>query len=148
MNSSPKNSLNVVGSTLIENANSTVIEVLPEETKKDTSSKTVLIKHDYYSSDSDHGRELLSRFLSALRKSSFTNLIVYLVDRGTLLLDKSNPLYEQMKLLSEKTEMIIASSESMEFYGVSEPDNSKVVIQSMDLISEDIVCLSDLLILE
>ena len=148
MNNSQKNSLDVVESTLIEKADSTVIEVLAEETKKNTSSKTVLIKHDYYSSDSDHGRELLSLFLSSLRKSSFANLIVYLVDSGTLLLDKSNPLYEQMKLLSEKTEMIIAAAESLEFYGVNEPDNSKVIIQPMVLISEDIICLSDLLVLE
>ncbi len=148
MNSSPKNSLDVVESTLIGNNDSTVIEVLPEETKKDISSKTVLIKHDYYSSDSDHGRELLSDFLSALRKSSYANIIVYLVDSGTMLLDRSNQLYEQMKLLSEKSEMIIAASESMEFYGVIDSDNSKVITQSMDLISEDIICLSDLLILE
>lgn len=148
MNSNPKNSLDVVESTLIEKADSTVIEVLPKEIKKDPSSKTVLIKHDYYSSDSDHGRELLSHFLSALRKSSYDNLIVYLVDSGTMLLDKSNPLYEQTRFLSEKAEMIIAAAESMEFYGVNDSDNSKVVTQSMDLISEDIICLSDLLILE
>lgn len=148
MNNSQKNSLDVVESTLIEKANSTVIEVLTEEKKKNTSSKTVLIKHDYYSSDSDHGRELLSLFLSSLRKSSFSNLIVYLVDSGTLLLDKSNPLYEQMKLLSEKTEMIIAASESMAFYGVNESDNSKVVVQTMEIIAEDIICLSDLMIFE
>ena len=85
MNSNPKSSLELVDST--------VIEVLPEELKKDSSSKTVLIKHDYYSSDTVHGRELLSSFLSSLRKASYGSLIIYLVDSGTLLLDKSNPLF-------------------------------------------------------
>lgn len=148
MNSNPKSSLELVESTVTESSDSTVIEVLPEDLKKDSSSKTVLIKHDYYSSDTVHGRELLSSFLSSLRKASYGSLIVYLVDSGTLLLDKSNPLFEQMKLLSAKAEMIIAADESISFYGIEDTDNSKVIIQSMDLIAEDLICLTDVLILE
>ena len=148
MNSNPKSSLELVESTVTESSDSTVIEVLPEELKKDSSSKTVLIKHDYYSSDTVHGRELLSSFLSSLRKASYGSLIIYLVDSGTLLLDKSNPLFEQMKLLSAKAEMIIAADESISFYGIEDTDNSKVIIQSMDLIAEDLICLTDVLILE
>jgi hypothetical protein len=148
MSNSPKSSLELVSNEITESSAATVIEVLPEECKKDTSSKTVLIKHDYYSSDTVHGRELLSSFLSSLRKSSYTSLIIYLVDSGTLLLDRSNPLFEQMRLLSANAEMIVAADESIAFYGIEDSGNPKVIVQSMDLITEDLICLSDILILE
>ena len=62
------------------NENATEYEVLPEmEVKSGNDAVTVLIKHDYYSSDNENGRDLLRTFLSELRNSDRTigMLIVY-----------------------------------------------------------------------
>ena len=148
MNSNPKNSLDYPDSAVEEYTDNTILEVLQEKTAEDSSSKYVLIKHDYYSSDSDHGRDMLSCFLEELSKASFTTLIVYLVDKGTLLLDRSNPLYDKMQPLLGKAEMVVTENESLIFYGVEMESNPKTVIRSMRSIAEDLIYLPGILILE
>jgi len=148
MNSNPKSNLDFSKSQLEQYSDDTILEVIPEKIDDNSASKYVLIKHDYYSSDNDHGRELLSCFLSALSNSSYNGLIIYLTDKGTQLLDKTNPLHEQMLKLIGKSEIVIAASESIDYYAVDVIDNSKLVFQSAASISEDIVYLSALIILE
>jgi hypothetical protein len=82
------------------------------------------------------------------RESSFSSVIVYLTDKGTRLLDESNPLHESMLRLIEKSEMTIAASESISYYEVSYSGNSKIVEQSARSIAEDITYLPNLLVLE
>ena len=148
MSSNQRSSLDYQGAQLEQLSDVSLLEVIQEKTDEETSTKYVLIKHDYYSSDSDHGRELLSGFLSSLSESSFSSVIVYLTDKGTKLLDESNPLHGSMLRLIEKSEMIIASSESISYYEVSVCSNSKIVEQSSRSIAEDITYLPNLLILE
>ena len=88
MNSNPRNSLDYQGAQLEQLSDVSLLEVMQEKTDEETSTKYVLIKHDFYSSDSDHGRELLSGFLDGLSESSFSSVVVYLIDKGTKLLDK------------------------------------------------------------
>ena len=64
MNSNPRNSLDYQGAQLEQLSDVSLLEVMQEKTDEETSTKYVLIKHDFYSSDSDHGRELLSGFVS------------------------------------------------------------------------------------
>ena len=144
MNNNPRNSLE----QFEQFSDNTVLEVSSQKTESDSGSKFVLIKHDYYSSDSDNGRELLSRFLSALCETSYNSLIVYLIDRGTLLLDKDNPLYNEMVNFIERAESVIADSDSIDFYSVAAYKNPKVVIQPADSIIEDLIYIPDILILE
>ena len=148
MNSNPKNSLDFSSAGMEEYAGNTILEVLQEKSADDNSSKYVLIKHDYYSADSDHGRDMLSCFLDGLCGSSCKTLTVYLVDKGTLLLDNSNPHFEKMKRLSDKAEMIIAENESIIVYGVDVNENPKIEIHSMRSIAEDLICLPGILTLE
>ena len=148
MNSNPKNSLDFSSAGMEEYAGNTILEVLQEKSAEDNSSKYVLIKHDYYSTDSDHGRDMLSCFLDGLCGSSSKTVTVYLVDKGTLLLERSNPLFEKMKCLTDKAETVIAENESLIVYGVEIDENPKIEIHSMRSIAEDLVCLPGILTLE
>ena len=148
MNSSQRNSLDYSGTQLEELSDVSLLEVMQEKTDEETSSKYVLIKHDFYSSDSEHGRKLLDGFLSALSESSFNNLIVYLIDKGTMLLDESNPLHDSMLRLIEKSEMVVAAAESISYYEVSSCSNSKIAFQFARSIAEDITYLPNILVLE
>ena len=148
MNSKPKSSLEFSEAQLEQYAENTILEVLPEKTGEDMTTKYVLIKHDYYSSDNEHGRKILEAFLQNLCSSSFNTIIVYLIDTGTKLLDSSNPLYDQMCRLSERSEMVIACKESLDNYHVEINDEFQVVTQSMKTLTEDLICFSNLLTLE
>ncbi len=147
MNSNQRN-LDFSGTELEQYSDNTILEVMHEKTDDEIGSRYVLIKHDYYSSDSDHGRELLSAFLSALCNSSYTSIVVYLIDTGTLLLDDSNPLYEEFLRLSGKAEMVIAPKESLDQYGIILSSDIKVETLPAGSISEDLICIPNLLILE
>ena len=148
MNRKERNSLEYTKAQLEEFSDNTILEVLPQKTDESSSSKYVLIKHDYYSSDSEHGRDLLASFLASITESSYHSIIVYLVDKGVLLLDRSNTLYEQMQLLIKKADTVIVDEDSAFIYNVNDYTNTKISVQSFKSISEDILYSSDLLILE
>ena len=148
MYNKPKNSLEYSEPVIEQYSDNVVLEVMQQKTDEDTSSKYVLIKHDFYSSDSEHGRDMLKTIFNVLANSEFKNLIIYLVDKGTLLLDNSNPLSGSFQTLISKSEMIIVDDESLTKYQVSCDLDSKITIQSFSSIAEDILFLSDILILE
>ena len=147
MNNRPRNSLDFSESQLDQYSDETIIEVLQDKTDENSSTKYVLIKHNYYSVDSDHGKEMLASFMTGLCESSF-HIIVYLVDTGTRLLDKEDSLFEQMQALIEKSEMVIADMESVYLYNVASCENAKIEMQSMKSIAEDLIYLPDVLVLE
>lgn len=148
MNNSPRNSLDYSNSQLEQFSDDALLEVLPEKTDEDNSTKYVLIKHDYYSTDSEHGREILSGFLTSLISSSYNSLVIYLIDKGVKLLDESDPLNNKMNRLIEKSESVIASEDSIILYNVNLSNASKIVQESLTSITSDIVYLDHLLILE
>ena len=148
MNSNQKSDLDIQEAELGQFSENSLLEVMQEKTGDGQNSKYVLIKHDYYSSDSDHGRDILSGFISALADSSFSSIVIYLIDSGTLLLDRNNPLFSDMSQLLKKSEMVIAVSESIEEYGISIESDPKIVIQSARSVAEDLIYIPDLLILE
>ena len=148
MNNSPRNSLDFSKSQLEQFSDDALLEVLPEKTDEDNSTKYVLIKHDYYSTDSEHGREILSGFLTSLINSSYNSIVIYLIDKGVKLLDESDPLYNKMNRLIEKSESVIASEDSIILYNVNLSNGSKIVQESLTSITSDIVYLDHLLILE
>ena len=148
MNNSPRNSLDFSKSQLEQFSDDALLEVLPEKTDEDNSTKYVLIKHDYYSTDSEHGREILSGFLTSLINSSYNSIVIYLIDKGVKLLDESDPLNSKMNRLIEKSESVIASEDSIILYNVNLSNGSKIVQESLTSITSDIVYLDHLLILE
>ena len=148
MNNSPRNSLDYSNSQLEQFSDDALLEVLPEKTDEDNSTKYVLIKHDYYSTDSEHGREILSGFLTSLINSSYNSIVIYLIDKGVKLLDESDPLNSKMNRLIEKSESVIAAEDSIILYNVNLSNESKIVQESLTSITSDIVYLDHLLILE
>ena len=148
MNNSPRNSLDYSHSQLEQFSDDNLLEVLPAKADEDNATKYVLIKHDFYSTDSDFGRQLLKTFLNSLCRSSYNSIVVYLIDKGTKLLDKTNPLYENLLNLSIKAELVIADRDSIDEYGVDIGTDSEIPYQTSDTISEDVICLSGLLVLE
>ncbi len=140
MNNNPRNDLDFSDNTLLE--------VMPAKIDEDIATKYVLIKHDYYSTDSDHGRELLAGFITNLADSSFNSIVVYLIDKGVKLLDEENPLFEKMLRLIEKSEAVIATEDSIEVYNVVFSKTQKISVESLMSVTEDITYLDNLLILE
>lgn len=140
MNNNPRNDLDFSDDTLLE--------VMPAKVDEDIATKYVLIKHDYYSTDSDHGRELLAGFITNLANSSFDSIVVYLIDKGVKLLDEENPLFDKMLRLIEKSETVIATEESIEVYNVVFSKTQKISVESLMSVTEDITYLNNLLTLE
>ena len=140
MNNNPRNDLDFSDNTLLE--------VMPAKIDEDIATKYVLIKHDFYSTDSDHGRDILAGFISNLADSSFNSIVVYLIDKGVKLLDEENPLFDKMLRLIEKSETVIATEESIELYNVVFSKTQKISVESLMSVTEDITYLDNLLILE
>lgn len=148
MSSNQRNDLDYSEDQLLRYSDNTVIDVSAEKTDDGHSSRYVLIKHDYYSTDSAHGREMLSSFISALCESQYNSIILYLTDKGTLLLDEDNPLYSDAVKLINRSEIVIADKESIDQYEVDCSENPKVCIRSLRSLTEDLIYLSDILVLE
>lgn len=148
MNNSPRSSLDFSNSQLEQFSDDALLEVLPEKTNEGNSTKYVLIKHDYYSTDSDHGREILSNFLTGLINSSYSSIVIYLIDKGVKLLDRTDPLNGKMNRLIEKSESVIAAEDSICQYNVDLSNESKVVQESLSSITADLIFLDNILILE
>lgn len=140
MNNNPRNDLDFSDNTLLE--------VMPAKIDEDIATKYILIKHDYYSTDSDHGRELLAGFITNLADSSFDSIVVYLIDKGVKLLDEENPLFDKMLRLIEKSEAVIATEDSIEIYNVVFSKTQKISVESLMSVTEDITYLDNLLIFE
>ena len=148
MNNKQKNSLEYSNSQLEQFSDDSLLEVLPEKNEEDNATKYVLIKHDYYSTDSEHGRKLLSGFFTSLANSSFNSIVIYLIDKGVKLLDETNPLHEDFTELIGKTELLIACEDSINAYNITVPDNLVFTKQSLFSMTEEIIYLPDYLVLE
>lgn len=148
MNNNPKDSLNCSEAVTQQYEDSFILDVLPQITTESASTKYILIKHDYYSTDSAHGREMLMSFFKGIQNSNYSNLVIYLIDKGTCLLDKDNILFDSFNSLLSCSEMIIAARESIETYSVNCDSDPKLIIRSMDSLVEELILLSGILVLE
>jgi len=95
---------------------------------------TVLIKHDYYSSDNEHGRTLLRSFLSSLISGDFIIDTIILIDSGVRLADKANDLNNDLIKFINTTGAgsVYICTESKEYYGVI-PDIDHIDSASSEL---------------
>ena len=100
------------------NENATEYEVFPEmEVKSGNDSITVLLKHDYYSSDNENGRHLLETILSELKNSDRTIGMLIITDSATKLLDKDNDLSSALHdLIIYKAESHAICKDSADYY--------------------------------
>ena len=100
---------------------------------------TILIKHDYYSSDSDHGRELLGAFLDVLVDEFSKVSRIFLIDSGVKLLDPSNPLYNAFKTLLDMEFCIASCRESLDAYKIEFEKSDRKDILSMHEIALELM---------
>ena len=79
---------------------------------------TLLVKHDYYSSDNDHGHMLLSSMVNTIKQTK-SNIQVLFVDSGVKTLSEQHPVFEAIQDLSDSKEVILyACRESVAQYNV------------------------------
>lgn len=100
---------------------------------------TILIKHDYYSSDTDHGRELLNAFFDVLVDEFSKVSRIFLIDSGVRLLDPSNPLYASFKTLLDMDFRIASCRESLDFYNIDFEKTDRKDILSMHEIALELM---------
>ena len=121
MNNQEKSKLDIVSGDSVVIEQSPVIEVEPEKLEIfQGASIAILIKHDYYSSDSAHGRQLLRGFLTALSSKKAIIDRIFVVDSGVKLLDDGNALYNEFINLINEIPVVTVCAESLEEYGAGD----------------------------
>lgn len=85
---------------------------------------SILIRHDYFSSDNEHGQQLLKTLLMQYiaSKKRITNL--FIVDTGVLLLNTEHVCNNIFNSLISHSEEIYVCRDSIDFYNVSFTDSS------------------------
>ena len=87
---------------------------------------TILIKHDYYSSDSDHGRDLLAAMIDSIKRNYKIDQVL-LIDTGVKILD--NALLDMYLLCNYY--LTYVCKESLDTYGVAATSGVEVVDKSV-----------------
>ena len=114
----------------IETISENELDIFPQLIDADSvNHRTVLIKHDYYSSDTDHGRALLSAFLDVLSDESGDISNIILIDSGTHLLCLDDPCHKKLMLILSSSVKLYACRESVETYIANEliPENIELI---------------------
>ena len=114
------------------------IEYLPQKSIDDISNGlNILIKHNFYSSDSNHGKELLSNILYLLSSQDAISTIM-VVDSGVKLFTDPD-FKDDLYTIVDKSEIIYVCSESVEEFQIEIPDNNKVIISDSQLFFEQLL---------
>ena len=106
-------------------------DLFPEEEMIDVGSfpnLTVHIKHNWYSEDTDHGRSLLSSFMTALAGSSQKAAVLLLSGSAVKMLDDNDPLHDEFIRLSQNSMLTGACIESLEEYDIGTEDKKDLRI--------------------
>jgi len=119
------------------------------EISNSSSNLAVLIKHDYYSSNTEHGKTLLAQYLSTLIESSKSISAVYLIDSGVKLLSSSNPLRDDILLLAEHFNCpIIICNDSIDEYCIDYFDSPMCETLSASSFFYELTLINNLIIIE
>lgn len=100
---------------------------------------TIVINHDYYSSDSEHGRVLLGAFLDVLADEFSKVSRIFLIDTGVKLLDPSNQLYATFKVLNDMEFSIVCCRESIDNYNIDFAKKNNTELISMHEIALELM---------
>ncbi len=109
------------------------------ETDGHSRRKNLLIKRDYYSSDNEHGRDLLLSYLEALEDSDIEIDTIYLVDSAVRLCSEDSPLFRPfLNFVSHDESGLICCSSSVETYSIrlSESFKNIICLPAYDLFAE------------
>ena len=124
--------------------------VLPEEvTMSSASGKTVLFKHDYYSSDNDYGRDLLFTFTRSMMSDPDLMSCAIFIDSAVKLLSGTyQDINEFLEFMTAGGKTIYVSEESMEQFSIDEHFGQGVQIVSDSMITEMLICHTPDIIIE
>ena len=115
------------------------------DVSESANSLTVLIKHDYYSSDNDNGRALLDSFFDGLTLSADRIHLIIITDSAVRLLESSAKIQSLIPLVNKT----FVCADSASFYGVTAPDfGDKITLIPMTEITDLIIETRPDLILE
>ena len=115
----------------------TDIKILPElEIEGSDNSISILIRHDFYSSDNDHGKRLLNDLLLSLQTCGKDIDRIMFIDSGVKLLS-SDSLIDHDCLISliNKAQNSCICSDSLDHYGI---DSSMLPQKLITVTSEEI----------
>ena len=120
----------------------------PEMTMVDENGTiTVLIKHDYYSSDTDHGRFILASLLDSLAECGNNLAKVILIDTGVRLLNDISFAQRIEKLFSLSKNSYV-SEESLSYYDIEYITHSNIIVCPASDISMEIIEAGHLITIE
>lgn len=108
---------------------------------------TVLIKHDYYSSDSDHGRIILSSFLDSLSECGNNISKVILIDSAVRLLNDVSFALKIEKLFALAKNSYICE-ESLTYFGIEYVSHANIIVCPASDISMEIIEAGHLITIE
>ena len=120
----------------------------PDMTVLDESGNlTVLIKHDYYSSDNDHGRLLLGSFLDTLTESGDPVNKLTLLDTAVRLLEDSILFAKLLKLI-EHSKFTYICEDSLAYFDIEYSSHDNVIVCSASDLSLELLQTDRLIVLE
>ena len=120
----------------------------PDMTVLDESGNlTVLIKHDYYSSDNDHGRLLLGSFLDTLTESGDPVNKLILLDTAVRLLEDSILFAKLLKLI-EHSKFTYICDDSLAYFDIEYSSHDNVIVCSASDLSLELLQTDRLIVLE
>ena len=111
----------------------------PEMTMVEESGNiTLLIKHDYYSSDSDHGRLLLGKFLDSLTECGNNLAKIILIDSAVRLLNDVS-FVQKIEKLFTLSKYSYVCEESLTYFGIEYVSHGNIIVCTASDISMEIV---------
>lgn len=120
----------------------------PDMTVLDESgSLSILIKHDYYSSDNDHGRLLLGSFLDTLAESGDQISKLILIDSAVRILEDSDLFAKLLKLI-ELSKYTYICDDSLAYFDIEYSSHDNVIVCSASDISLELFQTDRLIVLE
>lgn len=102
----------------------------------------VIIKHDYYATDDDHGRSLLNSYLKAIAGKN-QSIAFYITGSGAKILDAVF-----MDLNSGKDIRIFICSSSLKIYSPELPDGLSAVVLDDEEFFSELLMIRDAVIIE
>ena len=108
---------------------------------------SILIKHDYYSSDNDHGRMLLGAFIDSLIESGDAICKVILIDSAVRLLSDDSFSVKLVKLFALSKYTYICD-DSLAYFDIEHASHDNIIVCSASDISIELIQTDHLLTLE
>ncbi|SCW36400.1 hypothetical protein SAMN02910456_00753 [Ruminococcaceae bacterium YRB3002] len=106
-------------------------DVLPElELLNDGNEITLVINHDYYGSDNEHGHDLLASYINSIVEEYMHLSNVILFDSSVKMLDSTHPLNHELLSLKDYADNMYPCSGSLEFYSMECPEGMTALDQA------------------